>query len=902
MIGYRPFSQALATLFAAFSLLLSVQAIAGTEPLWTSPNHYRVLLSMNTNSNNDRRNSPAAADIYFADIIASVGGVGTFDENTIEVVTYDDTTGVPRVFDPSRIGNEKYLLPWRVQNYYDTNQVTLSFVMPDETCTKYAVYFDTIESELGKPSRYHGLVGDGDWFREDYGKRAINANRYDTWCDIDNDGDLDLFKGGTEPYVYVYENVTGHSPNGNLYVDRGRLTSGGTLLVFPMDGNNRSWLSVQFCDWDKDGDQDMFIHSPTGLYASEIICYENTTPSGGQIRFAAPFVIRTQDNNKLGSGGGATMTFVDWNGDGKTDLLLGRDTRIEYHQNVGTDDNIGNIKLAETIYLTANAVDIQLHSPCADCVDIDDDGDLDMFVGTEGGQIFWFENVGSRQAPLLTLGRMIAIYTGGYTANAARVKVHDFDGDGLLDFVVGRYWENIHWGEQGKQYGCLYKNIGTKTSPKFATRDIDNGCPYTNRFQICDAMRQNGVRAVDWNNDGRTDLIAGDEDGFVCYFHNKTNHLFPVFDTGIKLKAGPDGKFVKVIGEEDLRVRDGYARPEICDWNSDGLQDLLVADGRGWLWLYLCEGFDEDSEPILKTGTRVYANDRPIDGTARSSVLVCDWNNDGKKDVIFGMVGEENPSEYYDWPVLTDVSQRGNESGFLFFRNTAASSTATPILARPTWVKSGNPADEIRFTRPNLGDYVDWDGDGDKDFIGCEFEHNIRLYRNAASGASGVEPIFDSPSSGAGEMLVVPFTVQMISGADAFDWNRDWDGDPNRNLDIDILTGQGHGGSGLRFYERDFIKDTNAGTLPIPSLGSSEHRLTIPEAKPLANNAIITVPDVIVTAVFTGYFYVESENRESGIRVNWLGTMPSIGQKLNVSGTLSTNSNGERCINATSIK
>ncbi|MGH9363127.1 MAG: hypothetical protein ACRD2T_14545, partial [Thermoanaerobaculia bacterium] len=44
------------------------------------------------------------------------------------------------------------------------------------------------------------------------------------------------------------------------------------------------------------------------------------------------------------------------------------------------------------------------------------------------------------------------------------------------------------------------------------------------------------------------------------------------------------------------------------------------------------------------------------------------------------------------------------------------------------------------------------------------------------------------------------------SGADAVDWNRDGD--------LDLLTGQGHGGSGLRFFERDFIDDTLRGTRP----------------------------------------------------------------------------------------
>jgi len=773
------------------SCLLAANSANAQQLSWVSPNSYRVLLSVDPRGVS-RSNSPASVDINFPQIMSSIGH-GTFDPHTIEVVAYD-AAGNPKIFDASRAEGEQYLLPWYMENYYGSDNSTFHFVMPDHTCTQYAVYFDTLESGSGQPDRYHGLVGDGDRFMENYKRREINACGYDCFADLDGDGDLDIFKGGAEPYVYCYENV-----GGNRYVDRGKLTSGGNVLLFPHDGNNRSFHSVQFSDLDGDNDQDMFIYSPTGPYINQVIKYENTTTQGGQFNFVFRGLFQTQSGQTLGS----TISFVDYDGDGRIDVLANRgEGLIAFHRNIG-GSTIQDITLAEGVYLKANGVEIHLWSAKTDCADIDNDGDLDLFSGSEDGPIFFFENVGTRTAPVFTMGRMIAFFE--YMDLRSGVKVADFDGDGLLDFVAGRYWERTQWGEQPRMYGKLYKNIGTPTAPKFEARDAYGGSPYTERFQICDAVRQNGVRAADWNNDGKMDLIASDTDGFVWYFRNQNNNLFPIFAAGEKIHA--DGKAIRVYGEWNECRAAGYARVDICDWNNDNKKDLLVADGRGWLFLYLNQG--TDSNPQFGAGSRVQANGKPIDGTARGSVLVCDWNNDGKKDLIFGMVGEGEFSEYYDWPHIN--ANPAYDSGFLYYQNVG--SDANPVLTSPKWIKAGPGGGSIiTYSRPNLGDYVDWDGDGKKDFIACEFEHNARFYKNTGSGGSNEEPQFTSSADGI--KIVQPWTVQMMSGADAVDFNGDGD--------LDIITGQGHGASGLRFYERDYINDFVNNTYPIVTIGAAE--------------------------------------------------------------------------------
>lgn len=150
--------------------------VLGAEPLWRSPNKYRLLLNVE-NRGVPRSNSPASVDLDFARMISDQRISGTWDEHTIELVAYDGS-GVPKIFDASRAGYERYLLPWRLEKYYAVDKVTLKFVVPDETCTMVAVYFDTVESGLASPRRYRGLVGDGDFFRQDRLLREYDPTRW----------------------------------------------------------------------------------------------------------------------------------------------------------------------------------------------------------------------------------------------------------------------------------------------------------------------------------------------------------------------------------------------------------------------------------------------------------------------------------------------------------------------------------------------------------------------------------------------------------------------------------------------------------------------------------------------------------------------------------------------------
>jgi len=775
-------------LVIAIAVCLSMsQTTYGRELPWVSPKKHRIVLDVDSRGL-ARSNSPASVEADFKRALSENSAVGGFDEHTIEIVSYD-SLGLPQVFDETRKGHERYLTPWRLDKYYGIDKLTLHFVIPDQTCTQFAAYFDTIESGLGRPDRYPGLVGDGDFFREDYKRREIGAHHFDCFADLDADGDLDLFKGGVEPFIYCYENV-----GGNRFVDRGRLTSGGKLFTLPKnDHNNRSWVVPHFYDWDRDGDLDFFPSFMDGPYAGRVVWFENKTKSTGQLTFMDRGYLKTVSGTPVAGGEQAGGWFpsvvfvedIDGDRDELTDVILGFNNHCYLYRNLGPDES-GGWRLADAVTLQADGKDIELFNPCFDIADIDNDGDRDLFAAPQAGQILFFENIDTttpRAEPTFAKGVVIAhddLYV--QPSGHPRLKIADFTGDGLLDFVVDRAWELTDLNQPLKRdYGALFENTGTKNLPKWTRRDAHHGAPYTEEFQICDAIRQNVVRATDWNSDGKIDLIAGDCDGFIWYFRNTTDNPAPVFAGGVKLRAGD-----KVLSLADSG---GHARPDICDWNNDGRKDIVASDGTGTVTVYLNEG--SNAKPTLGPGCKVKAvgPDRklePIDRGTRSHIMVCDWNSDGMQDIIFS--DQENP-------------------GFHFFENIGKGADMAFAAAKKIAIAD--------YMRPNLGSFVDWDGDGKKDLIACEFEHSIRFYKNVGSGKRGEEPQFADPE---GIKIVKPYSIMMISGADAVDFNGDGD--------IDIITGQGHGGSGIRFYERDYIEDSLNDTFPIVTAKKVETRET----------------------------------------------------------------------------
>ena len=197
----------------------------------------------------------------------------------------------------------------------------------------------------------------------------------------------------------------------------------------------------------------------------------------------------------------------------------------------------------------------------------------------------------------------------------------DWNNDGLMDLIVGT--------DKGKVK--VYLNIGTKTKPEFS--EFYNKAFYAQSLGSDIDLDENGCmgcfpRVVDWDSDGRKDLIIGHSRGYIYFYHNINTDDNPTFDAGTQVYH------IKYDSLTPIDVGD-RATPDIVDWNNDGLKDLVIGGIDGYIHIYINEG--TETEPVL--GQEIFAIENGSNllvPSKRSSPVVRDLNFDGKKDILTG--------------------------------------------------------------------------------------------------------------------------------------------------------------------------------------------------------------------------------------------------------------------------
>jgi len=72
----------------------------------------------------------------------------------------------------------------------------------------------------------------------------------------------------------------------------------------------------------------------------------------------------------------------------------------------------------------------------------------------------------------------------------------------------------------------------------------------------------------------------------------------------------------------------------LCDWDGDGKKDLIVGGDDHELFFYKNMGTEENR--VFEKGVKLEAGGKTIKIGIRARMAVADWNSDGKMDLLAG--------------------------------------------------------------------------------------------------------------------------------------------------------------------------------------------------------------------------------------------------------------------------
>ena len=486
------------------------------------------------------------------------------------------------------------------------------------------------------------------------GRTRGNMWRY---VDFDGDGDHDIAVGAGDwsdlGWDHAYDS-NGHWRNGPLHgyvylianegTDKDpdysetpyRLTAaGGEIDVY-------GWPCPNFADFDNDGDLDLLC----GEFLDGFTYFENTG-SRTEPDYAAGQKLSNTDGDPLVMHlQMITPTAIDWDDDGDIDLIVGdEDGRVALVENSGELKD-GRPVFEKPKYFRQQADTLKfgaLATPFA--YDWDNDGDEDIVCGNSAGSIAVFEHLGDTSTGLpkwdapkrlnvlsadgdVQPFRVMAGNNGsiqgpceakwGYTT----LSIADWDGDGDGDIVYNSILARL---------GLLTNDSGVLRERRFDTgvREFPPAWYWgqTPSSATLTQWRTTPV-VVDFDGDGKLDLVMLDQEGFLT-LRSSGGVAKRVFidedNAAVRLTSGTCG-------------RSGRMKLAVVDWDGDSRLDLLV-NSENATWYRNCESRD-GKVALKRIGNLAKRN---VAGHT-SSPAVCDFNHDGKSDLL---VGSENGRIYH---------------------------------------------------------------------------------------------------------------------------------------------------------------------------------------------------------------------------------------------------------------
>jgi len=382
-----------------------------------------------------------------------------------------------------------------------------------------------------------------------------------SFIDLDNDNDLDLAWGDYyQQSLYIINNIGNENfPN---------MDSDNVINQYPIENPvlTAGLNMPSFTDIDEDGDSDLFVTVMSGAYGYQLInnfyFYENVSINEiSNFQFITDNFISTFDALS-----DVNPEFFDYDNDNDMDMIIGTDFdpssfpwvgKLMLFENIGLDENNEPIWLLIDNEYLGDDIGNNL---CPSTVDIDADGDFDLFVGNFNGTLQFFENVGSTENPDYNFIEYVSnIDLSGYSTP----EFIDADNDNDYDLLLGNMNGTIYF----------YENIGNQEYYDFHL--------ITDNYHNINVNFRSSPLAYDYDSDGDLDLYIGSGSNDLIVYENyngsfDVNINSSIYNLGKSLSPsiyyGNNNKGL-VVG---LSTGGMYYIP-ICnsDFNSDNSIDVI---------------------------------------------------------------------------------------------------------------------------------------------------------------------------------------------------------------------------------------------------------------------------------------------------------------------------------------
>lgn len=261
------------------------------------------------------------------------------------------------------------------------------------------------------------------------------TNAFPAFFDYNSDNVMDLLVGNYGVYnqalsiyetkFYLYENIGNTTnPSFELIDDN--------YLDLPAQGIEFNAYPT-FGDIDGDGDQDLIV----GDYNGVLHLFTNTAFVGGVANFVKSNAeIKDNTGASIDVGLVANPFLFDLDEDNDLDLVIGeRNGNFNYYENIGTSSNynfilrtetFGNVTVTETGNIIGNSTPFLFRKP---------NGDIQMFSGSENGEIFHFRNINNNlDGTFYLLDNNVANIQNGKRSSIA---LYDLNNDGSYEALTG---------------------------------------------------------------------------------------------------------------------------------------------------------------------------------------------------------------------------------------------------------------------------------------------------------------------------------------------------------------------------------------------------------------------------------------------------------------------------------